>query len=686
MKMLSLIVVTFVTFSNVAFATGILVRNEGQNDPLYMMHDSIDVMIYDQVAQVTCREYFVNQFSVGVPLKYVAPLNEGASPVRLRWQSQGIWYDADFSAQPMDSSFNGNGNGSGFLYDYYGGENPFYFEFNSPLQAGDTIIIELSYVMLLPYEFGITTFFYNSDFSQVAESSPQTFFVNCQMNCERTIEMVQCQNPGAIVNYDEHLADMSYGVSNSFPDDLIELNIQFDGTEFGLFGYSTFDSSFEEAGCDSLGKGFVGFIVEPALSEEIEVINKTFTLIIDHSGSMSGPKIQQAREASAFIMNHLNEGDYFNLVKFSSGITSFAQQHVPFNAQNQISALEFIDNIDAEGSTNISGAFATAIPHFADADDDMAHIIIFFTDGQATVGETNSQNILQQVYQQRLAYDPELVIFTFGIGSDVNESLLAQMAIQNNGLYEFADAADLNTTISNFYLMIQNPILLNVEVAFDPPIVQEIYPQPLQNIYLGQQLRVFGRYEEADSVNIILSGQTYGQDISYSFPYQLADSVQNEFRFVSKMWADQKIRSLQNEFYSTANTQTQSALQNEITDISMCFGVLSDFTSFVDNSDPTLSHYELEFEDERKVIPVYPNPFQDHFTLEFPDLTEVRQITVCIYDSRGVLVYTSPFISVNGGVAFLQDAWLQSLPEGIFLIEVITDIGVFHQTMLHDAN
>ena len=178
-------------------------------------------------------------------------------------------------------------------------------------------------------------------------------------------------------------------------------------------------------------------IVEPDPSEQAETIDKVFTLIIDRSGSMSGDKIVQAKDAANFIVNHLNEGDKFNIVTFSSDITSFRTGHVEFNLENQNAALEYINSLEADGATNISGAFDTSIPQFSCADNSTANIIIFLTDGEQTAGIENTDDLIAHINQLVLTSEKEVTIFTFGIGSSTNERLLSTIARNNKGLAVF---------------------------------------------------------------------------------------------------------------------------------------------------------------------------------------------------------------------------------------------------------
>ena len=45
--------------------------------------------------------------------------------------------------------------------------------------------------------------------------------------------------------------------------------------------------------------------------------------VLDRSGSMSGKKIEQAKEALKFVLNNLREGDLFNIVAYDSDVESF---------------------------------------------------------------------------------------------------------------------------------------------------------------------------------------------------------------------------------------------------------------------------------------------------------------------------------------------------------------------------
>ena len=75
--------------------------------------------------------------------------------------------------------------------------------------------------------------------------------------------------------------------------------------------------------------------------------------IVDVSGSMQGEKIELVRESLQYLVKNLmNEQDNFALVEFSNS-AYIIQNLTQMNEINKNLTLEFIDNLNAYGGTNI---------------------------------------------------------------------------------------------------------------------------------------------------------------------------------------------------------------------------------------------------------------------------------------------------------------------------------------------
>ena len=368
---------------------------------------------------------------------------------------------------------------------------------------------------------------------------------------------------------------------------------------------------------------------------------------------MSGTKIIQAKNAAKFIVENLNEGDYFNIVDFESNVYSFRSTHVEFNEANKQAALNYVNNIYDEGGTNIAGAFHPSINQFNVTSNQTANIIIFFTDGEATVGETSTQGILNIVSNLIDQKELKLSIFTFGIGDYVNTQLLTLLATQNNGISMFLGNDLLEEVITDFYLQIRNPVLLDTEISFEPDIISEVYPEPLPNLYKGQQMILSGRYSTAGIVNVKLSGNAFVIPVEYNYSINLADTANTEYQFLTKVWAKSKIENLLLLYFSLDPETTQAKeVKDQIIYLSQTFGVITQFTSFTGIITSVEEQIEVENEaiiaKDFQLLGNYPNPFNPSTIIRVAigrDFFE--DVKIRIYNSLGELI-REMILSVNG--------------------------------------
>lgn len=632
-------------------ANGVGIINTKDALYLTLRYSDVEVQVENQVAVIKTTQLFENLQGKDQKVKYAFPMPEDGSATQLRYRVEGQWYIANFSAIEPDTSLPSPDGEIDPDLEQYLGETPLFYNINETVRKDSTLLVELTYVQLLPYEFGIVTFTYLNDYSLIQNDLIFRMSLDFYLNSDRTvnnIELIDLEAQSVDINGRD--AELHFATYETMPDFNYRIDYELSSAELGLFDMST--SIADSLVPDSYGTGFFTFIAEPDPEETI--INKVFTLIVDRSGSMSGDKIKQARDAALFIVENLNEGDLFNIIDFSTEVEDFRRSHVAYTPENESAALGYITNFQATGGTNISGAFETAIPQFSVANDSTANIIIFFTDGMPTVGLTQPQDILDKVSTLVNQNETEVMIFTFGIGNDTNRQLLTLLATENNGLAEFLGNDELEERITNFYLTIRNPVLLNTQMSFSPEIVNETYPVDLPNLYIGRQLIISGRYTEAVPVTVSLAGEAFGKDVEYQYVMNLSDSTVEKNKFLTKIWAKLKIEELLIQYYSLdENDPMLENLREEIVDVSLSYGVLSPFTSF-SGSDPTALEEEFYTSPQEKLpfayelIGNYPNPFNPETTIAFEVHSNLHKIvTVKIYNNLGQIVRIL-YVNVNG--------------------------------------
>lgn len=634
------------------------------NTYLEVVRSEVDVTIKQQVAIVTTTQYFINNTGFDTTFTYAFPIPENGSAIDVKWQIGQIWYAADLAAGAQDSSLVGTGSWNNSTLESYLGNNALWLQFEQVVQKDSMIKVVTSYVELLEYSVNTTTFSYPNDYESLFQAAIDSQFFALSLESQRSITAIDLlSHTGGSIVMNSYDASVDYSVSNVAADEDYLVTFSFAPDELGMYSYSTMLLPGMNS-CDSFGDGYFALIIEPESGDSIEVIGKDFILILDQSGSMRGSKIVQAKEAAQYIINNMNDGDRFNIVKFSSSAYAYADSLVPSTIQNQLDANQYIEDIFAGGGTNFGDALTMGIPYLGESDSSRAQIVLFVTDG---IGTPSGQDLLTLVSGLRSQYSPNLNFFSVGIGSNVNTVDLTQVAQQNNGFAIFLDNGDLSQALADFYLTIQNPVLLNTALDFSPAIVEEIFPASLPNLYAGQQLVLFGRYVASDSITVTLSGNLGGLPVSQSQTIFLTDSLIYENLFLYKLWAKRKIDDLMSQYLAFGNSALADSVKTEIIQISTCYGVLSPFTNFSGSgggsgstssssnnsgggssngssyssfSNAPFDRNSAELTEEKPQLHVYPNPTTEKVFVDWPaNYLPAEPVMVSIYDMTGRLVF-----------------------------------------------
>lgn len=163
-------------------------------------------------------------------------------------------------------------------------------------------------------------------------------------------------------------------------------------------------------------------------------------LVIDRSGSMSGFKLNQARQAARQLISQLEPGDRLAIVHYGSDVKSLdGMLATPDNKQKM---LRYVDGIQDDGGTNIAAGLTTGRDVLLSASNGFkVNRLILISDGQPTEGVTDFSALTAMVREIR-AYG--VSVSSIGVGDDFNEQLMAGFAEVGAGAYAYLqDASQL---------------------------------------------------------------------------------------------------------------------------------------------------------------------------------------------------------------------------------------------------
>src|SRR6185503_11498966 len=85
--------------------------------------------------------------------------------------------------------------------------------------------------------------------------------------------------------------------------------------------------------------GYFVLLVSPGIdAKEKQVVLKDVAFVLDTSGSMAGKKLEQAKKALQFCVENLNDGDGFEIIRFSTEIEPLFDRFMDASKENRAKA------------------------------------------------------------------------------------------------------------------------------------------------------------------------------------------------------------------------------------------------------------------------------------------------------------------------------------------------------------
>ena len=296
------------------------------------------------------------------------------------------------------------------------------------------------------------------------------------------------------------------------------------------------------------------------------------TLVLDVSGSMSGKKIEQAREAGKQLLATLSPRDRFRLIDFASDVRTFREAPVFATRENLAAAERYLDRLRAEGSTNISGALKEALS--VPADNGRLPLVLFVTDGEPTVGERNPERIAEQAATER----GRRRVFTFGVGADLNVALLERLALEGRGTAHFVRPNEsVERAVSVVASRLTSPIATDLRVRVEGARLSRMHPAGPYDLFAGQDLVVLARYEGSGTILVRFEGQSANGPVSWTTEAELPER-DRENGFVARLWATQRVGYLSAE---RRRNGPSSEIDDEIRTLGEKYGIPTELTSYL---------------------------------------------------------------------------------------------------------
>ncbi|MDH3622189.1 MAG: VIT and VWA domain-containing protein, partial [Gammaproteobacteria bacterium] len=570
--------------------------------PLPLRHTDVKAQINGYISTVNVRQEFTNPFDSKIEAVYMFPLPEKAAITEFLMiigerKIRGILREKE-EAEAIYEAARSQGYRASLMVQH----RPNIFEQKvANIEPGKSIDVDIKYFHTLKYNDGWYSFVfptvigprYNPPghgdpiealprqdttstgaavrYLRPDERSAHDISIDVQISAGVEIEELRSTHKIVATQDDEQSASVQLANGATMPnrDFVLDFRVAGETMKSDLLTYV--DPETQQG-------YFTMMLYPPEGTDRLERRNMELVFVLDTSGSMSGVPLTQAKDAVIAALDHLQEGDTFQIIRFSDNSSQFGHTPVPATKDNIKQARRYLANLSGGGGTAMIEGVKAALdfPH----DPSRLRFVSFLTDG--FIG--NEEQILGEVHK-RIGSSR---VFSFGVGSSVNRFLMERMAKLGKGAVAYLGPQDSGYDVMNgFFNRISHPALTDVRIDWQGMAVSDVYPTVLPDVFVGRPIVVTGKYlGHANDIRIL--GRQGTRD--HSVVIESSDDISSA-PYLAKTWARMRIAELADR--KTWSHDPYGEIPNEIKATALQHQLMSDYTAFVavDSSERTEGEY-----------------------------------------------------------------------------------------------
>ena len=442
-----------------------------------------------------------------------------------------------------------------------------------PIEPRSTKKIDLTYTQVLKSEGGTVSYRYELGSGRRIQPQPiREIAASVEINSPIDLKNIFSPSHKISVSKDgERRARLSFeGKGEDTQKDFL-LYYSLSEKDFGLSLLT-----HREPGKD----GYFLMLISPKSNiNEQERVAKDIVFVLDTSGSMSGEKIDKAKAALKFGVESLSVRDRFNIISFSGEDHLMKAGLIEADSAGKQTGLKFIENLRAEGGTNINDALVSAFKLFQSGE--RPAMVVFLTDGLPTVGTTDVKQIVKNAMDANRA---NVRLFSFGVGYDVNTNLLDKLSADNRGASDYIEPQeDLEVKVSNFFARVNYPVLSDLKLDFGGVETELTYPRAMGDLFKNSQLILVGRYKNnVNSATVKLTGKMGTREQIFTFASQSFPGERSDNQFLPRLWATRRVGYLLEQIRLNGENKE---VKDEIIGLGTRYGIVTPYTSFLVTED-----------------------------------------------------------------------------------------------------
>jgi Ca-activated chloride channel family protein len=540
--------------------------------PLEVVFHRVDVQINSGgIATTTVDQEFYNPNNMRLEGDYMFPLPPGAIIDRFEMDVNGQMMTAELlpadKARQIYEDIVRRSLDPALLE--YSGRDAFRVRI-FPIEPQSRKRVKLKYTQVVKSDSGLHEYVYPLNTEKFSARPIEQVSIRVSVESDSPIKSIYSPSHEIdVTRKSERSAVVGFEVKNARPDTDFKLVYSNEKSPVAI-NLLTYRNSPDD--------GYFLLIASPGIDVRRDQVQpRDICFVLDTSGSMAGPKLEQAKRALRFCLYNLNPEDRFAVVRFSTEADLITRDLEQATRDNIERVAKLVDDFKPRGGTAIADALAMA-RKMARSHSDRPYTIVFLTDGQPTIGERDEEKLVRDHTQDNSG----LRIFSFGIGTDVNTHLLDRIAMGTRAISHYVlPEEDIEVKVSNFFSKVQSPVLTDVNVrvtgASSDVRISQVYPNQLPDLFKGDTMLIFGRYSGDGDATIELSGTLHGKTVTFSEPVSFASHDPHR-AYIPRLWAIRRVGFLLDEIRLRGETPE---LRDEVVQLAREHGIVTPYTAYL---------------------------------------------------------------------------------------------------------
>jgi Ca-activated chloride channel family protein len=537
-----------------------------------MLNHKVNIALEDQVAVTKVEQTFRNHTDRNLEATYVFPVPRGASVNKFTMfvngkEVRGELVEAD-KARQIYTSIVRRTQDPGLL-EYIGNDLLQMKVF--PIAPRSDQKVTLSYTSVSDRTADLVEYVYPLKTDGKATATLETFGIEATIKSQHAVQNVYSPTHAITVKRQtDHEVKVEFERNQGLLDKDFQLFYQLGDKEIGLTALIHRPVASEA--------GYFMALVTPKVEMKKEYqVPRDVVLVLDTSGSMrENGKLDQAKKALNYCLNSLDKNDRFALINFATTVNRYKDGLLDASSDQVGQAKKWVGNLEATGGTAIYDALESALA-LRPKDEGRTFLVVFFTDGEPTIGETNPDKILKNTFAKNTT---NTRIFTFGVGDDVNASFLDRLAEGTRAVSTYVrPQEDIEVKVSALYSKISHPVLANLKLTATGDVsLNEVYPAQLPDLFHGQQLVVLGRFTGKGASALKLTGTVGMETREFAYDLSFPEKTNDDRGFVEEIWARRKVGFLLDQIRANGE---KPELKNEVIVLAKKYGITTPYTSWL---------------------------------------------------------------------------------------------------------